>query len=525
MCSAAQLKQNLANRTTTTKAMSTFTMNDFVRPDQPSKCTWHLGADPKTTPHTITPLEAPKRLMPNVLHCIGNTPLVKLNKIPQAEGIKCEMYAKCEFFNPGGSVKDRIGYRMIEDAEKKGLLTPGCTIIEPTSGNTGIGLAMACAVKGYRCLIVMPEKMSNEKVDTLRALGAEIIRTPTAASFDSPEGLIAVSQKLQREIPNSIVLDQYRNAGNPLAHYDTTAAEILQQCGGKLDMIILGAGTGGTVTGIARKLKEQCPSCKIVAADPEGSILAEPESLNKSDVSFYEMEGIGYDFIPTVLDRSNVDVWYKVNDTAALPMAKRLIKEEGLLCGGSSGAAMSVALKAAADLKEGQRCVVLLPDGIRNYMTKFVSDHWMEARNLKECVNTENHWWWNMNLSKLNINPLTSVLPNTTCLRTLNIMKKQGFDQVPVVDKNGVIEGMATIPSLLNMLVSSKVQPNDEIKMAIVRQFRKVACNTTLGVLSRILEKESFVLVVDNKNGKEEVNGLLTNIDLLDFITGTENRQ
>lgn len=196
---------------------------------------------------------------------------------------------KCEFLNPGGSVKDRIGYRMVQDAEAKGLLKPGCTIIEPTSGNTGIGLAMACAVKGYKCLIVMPEKMSNEKVTALQTLGAKIVRTPTEAGWDEPAGLIARAQKFQHEIPNSIVLDQYRNPGNPLAHYDGTGEEILRQCGGKLDMVVVGAGTGGTISGIGRKIKERCPDCKVIAVDPHGSILSEPESLNKTDVTYYEV--------------------------------------------------------------------------------------------------------------------------------------------------------------------------------------------------------------------------------------------
>lgn len=222
---------------------------------------------------------------------------------------------------------------MVEDAEAAGLLKPGFTIIEPTSGNTGVGLAMASAVKGYRMIIVMPEKMSNEKADTLRGLGAEIIRTPTEASFDAEEGLIAVAQKIQKEIPNSIVLNQYVNAGNPLAHYDGTGAEIVDQMEGKVDMVVLGAGTGGTVTGIGRKIKEKCPECVIVAADPEGSILARPEILNETDTTFYEVEGVGYDFIPTVLDHSVVDKWMKINDTNALPMARRLIAEEGYLCG------------------------------------------------------------------------------------------------------------------------------------------------------------------------------------------------
>lgn len=194
-----------------------------------------------------------------------------------------------EFFNPGGSIKDRIGFRMVEDAEEQGLLKPGCTVIEPTSGNTGIGLAMACAVKGYKCLIVMPEKMSDEKVATLSILGAEIIRTPTEAAHDDPEGLIEVAKRLNREIPDSIILDQYANPGNPLAHYDGTAEEILKQLDGSVDMVVVGAGTGGSITGLSYKMKERSPHCVIVGVDPEGSILAQPESMNKSDVAFYEV--------------------------------------------------------------------------------------------------------------------------------------------------------------------------------------------------------------------------------------------
>ena len=226
---------------------------------------------------------------------------------------------------------------MVLDAEERGILKPGVsTIIEPTSGNTGVGLAMAAAVRGYRCIIIMPEKMSDEKVNTLKALGAEIIRTPTEASFDEPESLIAVAQRLQKEIPNSYIPDQYRNSGNPLAHYDGTGSEILYQLDGKVDMIVLGSGTGGTVAGIGRKIKEECPDCVVVGVDPEGSILARPVEINETNVSMYEVEGIGYDFIPTVLDHQVVDKWIKSNDHLALPMARRLISEEGFLCGKSN---------------------------------------------------------------------------------------------------------------------------------------------------------------------------------------------
>ena len=308
---------------------------------------------------------------------IGETPLVRVNKISKKEGIKCEILAKCEFFNSGGSVKDRIAKRMVEDAEASGRIKPGSTLIEPTSGNTGIGLALAAAIKGYRCVITLPEKMSKEKVDVLKALGAEIIRTPTEAAWDSPDSHIGVAKRLLEEIPDSHILDQYGNPSNPLAHYDGTAEEIWEQCEGKVDMVVSAAGTGGTISGISRRLKELNPNIQIVGVDPYGSILAEPENLNTSGVGVYHVEGIGYDFIPKVLDRSVVDSWIKTGDQESFLMARRLIREEGLLCGGSGGAAMVGALKAAATLKEGQRCVVILADSIRNYMSKHLSDHWM----------------------------------------------------------------------------------------------------------------------------------------------------
>jgi len=212
--------------------------------------------------------------MNTILENIGNTPMVRINHITKVEGVTCEVLAKCEYFNAGGSVKDRIGRRMVEDAEKSGRIKPGDTLIEPTSGNTGIGLALAAAVKGYKMIITLPEKMSQEKVDVLKALGAQIIRTPTEAAWDAPESHIGVAKKLNKEIPNSHILDQYSNPSNPLAHYDGTAEEIIDQCGGKVDVVVLTAGTGGTITGIARKLKEKVPNVKIVGVDPDGSILA-----------------------------------------------------------------------------------------------------------------------------------------------------------------------------------------------------------------------------------------------------------
>lgn len=312
----------------------------------------------------------------DILNVIGNTPLVKVKRLSQ--GLSCNLYAKLEFLNPGGSVKDRIGYRMVLDAEKQGRIKPGDTLIEPTSGNTGIGIAMAGAVKGYKVIITMPEKMSMEKQVTLEALGAQIVRTPTEAAWDAPESHIGVAKKLNKEIPNSHILDQYSNESNPLAHYDGTGEEILRDLDGKLDMVILTAGTGGTITGVARKVKERNPKCIVIGVDPIGSILA-----GGDHIASYKVEGIGYDFIPDVLDRGLIDVWIKTNDQDSFAMAREMIRKEGFLCGGSSGAAMWATLKAAKDLRSGQNCVVILPDGIRNYMSKFVSNAWMKENNFK----------------------------------------------------------------------------------------------------------------------------------------------
>ena len=307
----------------------------------------------------------------NILSTIGNTPVVKINKI--AKNLDCNVFAKCEFFNPGGSVKDRIGWNMVKEAELSGRIKPGDTLIEPTSGNTGQGIALAAAVKGYKCIITMPEKMSQEKQIALEALGAEIIRTPSEAKSSDPESHISVAKKLNKEIENSHILDQYSNPSNPEAHYYGTAEEIIKDFNNNLDMVVISVGTGGTITGIAKRLKEEMPKIKIIGADPEGSILGGGDK-----VSSYLVEGIGYDFIPEVLDNSLVDEYIKTKDEESFIMARRLIKEEGLLCGGSCGATMVAALKAASKLKNGQNCLVILADGIRNYMTKFPNDNWME---------------------------------------------------------------------------------------------------------------------------------------------------
>jgi cystathionine beta-synthase/cysteine synthase A len=312
-------------------------------------------------------------LMNTILEAIGQTPIVRLNRI--GKELPCELYVKCEFLNPGGSVKDRAAKAMIEAAEKSGHIKPGDTLIEPTSGNAGIGIALAAAIKGYRVIITMPEKMSHEKQVVLEALGAKIYRTPTEVASEDPRSHISLARRLQQEIPNSHILNQYINPNNPGAHYKTTAQEILDDMGSQLDMVVISAGTGGTISGVAKKLKEVNPAIRIIGVDPIGSILG-----GGTEIGSYLVEGIGYDFIPDVLDNSLVDEYVKSNDPDSFLMARRLIREEGLLVGGSSGSAVWAMLQVAKQLKAGQRCLAILPDSLRNYLTKFVDNRWMEAQ-------------------------------------------------------------------------------------------------------------------------------------------------
>ena len=313
------------------------------------------------------------RVFPTVIDLVGSTPIVRLERV--SRDVPGEILAKLEFMNPGGSNKDRIGLAMIEAAERDGKLKPGGTIVEPTSGNTGVGLAIAAAQKGYRCIFVMPDKMSQEKISMLRGYGAEVVITPTAVDHDSPESYYSVSSRLAEEIPGGFKPDQYSNMANPEAHYLTTGPEIFEQTdGGEIDAIVISVGTGGTISGVGRYFKEHKPDVKIVGVDPEGSVYT---AKSESDLHPYLVEGIGKDTWPETMDRDVVDEWLRVSDRASFLAARRMAREEGLLVGGSSGSTIAGALDYAKTLSAGSRILTILPDSGRSYLSKFLDDNWM----------------------------------------------------------------------------------------------------------------------------------------------------
>ncbi|KAK9456473.1 cystathionine beta-synthase [Dipodascopsis uninucleata] len=482
------------------------------------------------------------RVQDTVLDLIGMTPMVRLNKIHKNMGIRANILLKLEYFNAGGSVKDRIAKLMVEEAEASGRIKPGVTtLIEATSGNTGIGLALVAAVKGYRLIVTMPEKMSHEKVSVLKALGAEIVRTPTEAAWDSPESHVGVAKKLQREIPNSIILDQYSNPANPEAHQVGTGEEIWLQTGGKISAVVAGAGTGGTISGVSRALKRHDPKIKIVGVDPVGSILALPETLN-SNILPYKVEGIGYDFIPKVMDRSTVDEWVKTNDADSFHLARRLIRDEGVLCGGSAGSALQGAFEYAKrnNLTENDTIVVVVPDGIRSYLTKFVSDDWMKSNGFEtdSTIIDKSKKFNAATIADMNLKPVETINETDTVSKAVEIMKSKGYDQLPVLDKNGLFTGLATLGHILSLIagkrlslnskvgqakldISNSLSPRDQRMRPGSETFGVVHVGTPLSHLTDFFEYNSAAIVTDTGGAHAKPVHVVTKVDVLEYLMKT----
>jgi cystathionine beta-synthase len=451
----------------------------------------------------------------SLLDLIGDTPLLNLDRITR--GLDCRVVAKLEMLNPGGSVKDRIGIRMIETAERSGALTPGGTIIEPTSGNTGVGLAMAAALKGYRCIFTMPDKMSQEKIGLLRAYGAEVVIAPTAVPPESPESYYRVADRLTEEIPGAFQPNQYFNQENPQTHFDTTGPEIWEQTEGQITHFVTGVGTGGTITGVARYLKAQNAEVVVVGADPEGSLYSGGEARP------YLVEGIGEDFWPESFDPAVVDRWVTVTDRSSFLTARRLTKEEGLLAGGSCGTAMWAALEVGRELGPEHLMVVILPDSGRSYISKLYNDSWMLSHGFLDRPGTSariGEVVVGKKRVEADIPPLVAVPSSEKVGRAIDVLQAYGISQVPVV-KEGQPEDLSEIVGSIQerSLLDRVFRDRD----AIERDVAEVMDPPLPVVQSSSGVEEMFE---DLSRGAEAVvvvegsrpTGVLTRSDLLEFL-------
>jgi cystathionine beta-synthase len=448
-------------------------------------------------------------LYANVLEAVGRTPLVRLNRV--ARGLKPTLAAKLEFTNPGGSVKDRIALEMVEDAERRGLLKPGGTIVEGTSGNTGMGLAMVAAVKGYQCICTMPDKMSQEKIDALRGLGAEVIVTPAAVAHDDPRSYHQVALRLSREIPNAYFPNQYDNPANPLSHYRSTAPEIWEQSGGRVTHVVIGVGTGGTITGVGRWFREQQPHVKIVGVDPLGSIFYDRFHGREAPETFpYKVEGVGQDVLPANVDFSVIDDMRVVDDKAAFNHTRRLAREEGIFAGGSSGMALAAALEIAPGCAEGDLIVVLLPDSGSRYLSKLYNDNWMKenqyldppvALDIREIVAEKSR----------ETQALLSVPSEATIGQAIELMRGHGISQVPVIAQGRCL-GRLDEARLLQVLLSNAEAWNHNVVEFMDAPYPEIAEQTPLSELARLLSGREQAVMVRRADGSLTI---LTKSDLI----------
>lgn len=444
----------------------------------------------------------------NLLETIGNTPLVRLNHV--TEGIKATVLAKVEYFNPGASVKDRPALKMILDAEARGLLKPGGTIVEPTSGNTGVGLAILAAIRGYRCVFTMPDKMSQEKRDVLRAYGAEVVITPTAVANDHPESYYSVADRLTREIPGAYQPNQFHNAKNPESHYESTGPELWQQTDGRITHYVASVGTGGTISGTARYLKEQNQKLVVVGADPEGSI------YSGDTPKPYQVEGIGMNYIPDTVDLRLIDRYERVGDQEAFTMTRRLAREEGLLVGGSSGTAVVAALRVARELPEDAVVVVLLPDSGRGYVSKIFNDEWMRQHGFLES-NRPNVSVRSLLASRTERHKLIAVSPTAPLTEAVALLRDHGISQLPVIEGDSVV-GSIQEGTLLKALFDGS-GASQLVSDVMGRAYATVEESESVSkVYEALLRGDGAVIVT--VQGRP--TGVLTKIDLIAYYTGSE---
>jgi cystathionine beta-synthase len=447
----------------------------------------------------------------NILEAVGRTPVVKLQKV--AKHVQAAIYVKCEYLNPGGSMKDRVAMTIIADAERRGLLRPGGTIIEATSGNTGMGLSMVAAIRGYSCIFVMPDKMSQEKIASLRAFGAKVVICPTAVEPDDPRSYYSVSRRLVEETPGSYYVNQYHNPANPEAHYTSTAPEVWEQTGGEIDVFCAGMGTGGTISGCGKYFRERKPGFKIVGVDPIGSLYYEYVKTGRLTKPFaYYVEGIGEDFLPSTMNLKLLDEVVRVDDKECFLMTRRLTREEGLFVGGSSGAAVAGAIKYAERTGKKENILVLLPDGASKYLSKIFNDDWMRQNGFLEepdPLGTVQDI-----LARQKERKLISVKRGQQIRSVIPLLKEHGISQLPVLDDDGKMIGMVAETDLLNHLVKSEGRLEDTIDALIESDYAAVTPATRVVLLRNIFNNAKLVAVAEG----DQIAGIITKIDLIEYL-------
>lgn len=458
-----------------------------------------------------------KRVYNSILDCIGNTPLIKLNRI--TKDLKCTVYAKVEFFNPAGSIKDRVAKQIIEDYEAEGRIQKGGTIIEGTSGNTGAGFALMATSRGYKSIFVMPDKQSEEKRQALRAWGAKVVITPTDVDAEDPRSYYKVSERLVQETENACYGNQYHNPSNPKAHYHSTGPELWEQTEGKMDVFIAGAGTGGTITGCAKYLKEQNKDVKVVAVDPVGSLYYDYFYSGVMTKPYtYVLEGIGEDFMPSTMGFENVDDVERVTDQECFEMARRLVSEEGIFAGASCGAALAGAMKYLKKHdREGMIAVVVLPDSAKNYLSKVFNDRWMEENGFMEASSIRG------TVSDLlhakSKRGIVNVAHNATVVEAVEILKAHNYSQAPVMHGESLL-GILTEKSLLHHSIKGYAA-QESVKELVDMDFCVVHADTELYVLTELFSRFETALVY---NDEKKPTDIITRIDLIDHMARVKRR-